>query len=188
MVYTGYMDKRKRMNSKGGLTDIFLFLIFTIIIVFVSGIMIYIGIISQEALHENLDDMPLNSNVSEVIDNSFDEVNLSYSMLYWISLLIIIGMVMSIFIGNYLVETHPVFFIPYIFVMIIAIVVSVAITIAYNDFLNKITEYPQLSEVFAGFVGANFIIAWLPLWVTGIGFVGGVIMFTRLGRSEQLAY
>lgn len=178
--------KKKRMNKKGGFVDLFLFMIISLVLVFISGIMIYIGIISNNALHENLDDMDLNSNVSEVIDNSIGEVNNSYQALYWISIFLMVGMVIAIFIGSYMVTIKPIFFFPYIFIVIIAIVVAVGVSIAYTDFRTKIADNPELADVFAGFVGANFILAYLPVWIAVIGIVGGVIMASRMGGQENV--
>lgn len=169
-------------NKKGGLTDIFLFMIITIILIFVSGIFIYIGITTENALHENMDDMDLSSNVSEVIDNSFDSLNTAYATLYWSSILIIVGMIISIFIGSYMVTTKPVFFIPYLFIVIVAIIISAGISNAYMEVIGT----PELASVFNGFVGANFILAYFPLWITIIGLGGGLIMFTQMGKRQEI--
>jgi hypothetical protein len=93
-------------------------------------------------------------------------------------------MVISIFIGSYLVTTKPIFFIPYIFIVIIAVIVSVGISNAYEMVIND----PTMAETFAGFVGANFIMLKLPIWIAVIGIVGGIIMFVRMGSKENDLY
>jgi hypothetical protein len=93
-------------------------------------------------------------------------------------------MVLSIFMGSYLVTTKPIFFIPYIFIVIIAVIVAVGLSNAYE----QVIQDPTLASTFAGFVGANFIMAQLPIWITIIGFVGGIIMFVRMGSREQQIY
>jgi len=83
-----------------------------------------------------------------------------------------------------LVTTKPVFFIPYIFIVIIAIIVSVPLSNAYETLSNN----AELSSTFTGFTASNFIMLNLPIWITIIGFTGGIIMFARMGRKEEYQY
>jgi hypothetical protein len=112
------------------------------------------------------------------------KVNSAFGSLYWISIFIIIGMILSIFIGSYLVTTKPIFFIPYIFIIIIAVVISVGISNAYE----QIALNPILASTFDDFVGANFIMSKLPIWTAIIGFIGAIIMFSMLGSKEETMY
>lgn len=178
--------KSKRMNKRGGFVSLFIFMIVAIIVVFFSGIMIYIGIITTDKLHEELDDNEgLNSNASQIIDTTLGEMNNSFQALYWIAIFLIVGMIIAIFIGSYMVTTKPIIFFPYIFLVVIAIIVAVGISIAYTDFREQIADNTELAEVFAGFIGANEMLAYLPLWIAVIGIVGGVIMASRMGAGEQ---
>jgi F0F1-type ATP synthase assembly protein I len=172
------------MNKRGGFTDLFIFMIFAFIIVVISAIMIYIGNTTEDQLQETIGKMDLHDtqgqNASVVIDQTFGDVNDSYAALYWISIFLIVGMIVAIFIGSYLVTTKPIFFVPYIFLTIIAIIVSVPISNAYETIANT----PDLASTFIGFTGANWIMLYLPVWITIIGFTGGIIMFSRMGKKE----
>lgn len=175
------------INKKGGMSDIFLFMILAIAIIFICAIFIYIGGKATTEVHSKLDNMDGiagDQNVSLIVDDTFGAVNRSYQALYWISVFLIVGMVISIFIGSYLVTTKPVFFIPYFFITIIAIIVAVGLSNAYE----QVIQDPTLASTFAGFVGANFIMLKLPIWVTVIGMVGGIIMFVRMGSRERDIY
>jgi len=173
------------MNKRGGFTDLFIFMIFSFAILLISGIFIYMGGDVTEKVHETMDDMQFgDANTSQVIDDTFGAVNRSYQALYWIAVFLMVGMVISIFIGSYLVTTRPVFFIPYAFITIIAVIVSVGISNAYEQVIAS----PKLASTFAGFVGANFIMLALPIWITVIGFVGAIIMFVRMGSKENELY
>lgn len=173
------------MNKKGGMTDLFLFMIFAIVIIFICVIFIYLGGRVTTQVHEKMDNMTFgNEDVNytrQVIDDSIGKVNQAYQSLYWISVFLIVGMVLSIFIGSYLVTTKPIFFVPYAFIVIIAIIISVGLSNAYEQVMLD----PTLAPTFAGFVGANFIMLKLPIWVTVIGIVGGIIMFIRMGSKEN---
>lgn len=173
------------MNRKGGMTDIFLFMIIALVVVFICAIFIYMGGIATTQVHETMDSMTFgDANTTQVIDDTFGAVNRSYQSLYWIAVLLIVGMVISIFIGSYLVTTKPIFFIPYIFITIIAVIVSVGLSNAYETVIVD----PTLASTFSGFVGANFILLQLPIWVSVIGIVGAIIMFVRMGSRDNQIY
>lgn len=173
-------------NKRGQFTDLFLFLIVSVIIIFVSGLFIYMGIKTQDQLDESMKDMKTSGgvNYTEITGATFGDVNIAYSSLYWISILLIVGMIFSIFFGSYLVTTRPIYFVPYIFIIIIAIIVSVGISNAYQE----VVAQPDLAPTFAGFVGSNFIMFNLPVWIVIIGFTGGIIMFVRMKSQEAVAY
>lgn len=172
------------MNKKAGFTDLFIFMIVAFIIVLISGVFIYLGNITKDQLHESMDDMDIgdNTNVSEVIEDTFGGVTTSFKALYWLSILLIFGMIIAIFIGSFMVTTKPIFFIPYLFVVFIAIVVAVPMSNAYE----LIREDPTLSSTFANFIGSNFILNNLPMIVAIVGITGGIIMFSRMGKKQVI--
>lgn len=173
-------------NKRGQFTDLFVFMIFALILLFVSGLFIYMGLRVDAQLDSSFSGQAIGGsgevNYSEVKDATFGNVNVAYSSLYWIAILLIIAMVISIFVGSYMVTTRPIFFVPYIFIIIIAIVVSVGLSNAYQD----VVENPELASTFANFIGANFIMYNLPMWVAVIGFIGGIIMFVRMKSQEAI--
>jgi len=175
-----------KMNKKGQFTDLFLFMIVAVIILFISGIFIYIGVKTQDQLDISMAGMTTGdgTNYTTIVGDTFGQVNTAYSSLYWLSILLIVGMMFSIFFGSYMVTTRPIYFIPYIFVMIIAIFVAVGISNAYQE----VVAQPDLASTYAGFIGSNFIMFNLPIWITVIGFAGGIIMFVRMKSQEAVAY
>ena len=132
-------------------------------------------------LHEALDTKSTaTTNYTQIIDKQMGNVGIAYSALYWITLFLIIGMIIAIMIGSYMVTTKPVFFVPYIFIVIIAVIVAAGVANAYE----QIMATPDLAATFQGFVGSNFILLNLPIWVSVIGIAGGIIMFIRMQQSE----
>lgn len=174
------------MNKRGQFTDLFLFMVVALVILFVSGLFIYMGVRVNNQLGDSLkgNEVSENVNYTEIKDATFGKVKIAYKHLYWLSILMIIGMMISIFIGSYMVTTRPVFFVPYIFIVIISILVSVGISNAYQ----KVATNPTLAETFAGFIGSNFIMFNLPIWMTVTGFVGGMIMFARMKSQGEVQY
>jgi len=182
------MNKTIRTDKRGGFTDLFIFMIVAFIVVVMSAIFIYMGVTVQDKLEETLPSMGLvgdgNNNVSVVIENSMGVTNEAFKALYWISIFLIFGMIIAIFIGSYMVTTKPIFFIPYIFIVIIAVIVAVGISNAYELLFANAT----LNSTFANFVGSNWILAKLPIIVSIVGMVGGIIMFVRMGKRDDGGY
>ena len=144
----------KPMNKKGSFVDLFIFMIFAFILVVVIGFLLYIFGQANDGLHESMDGMTFgDANATEVINDTVGATNISFQALYWLSVLIIFGMILGIFIGSYMVTTKPVFFIPYLFIWIIAIIVSVPLSNAYET----LRADPNLASTYSNFVGANFI-------------------------------
>jgi len=176
------------MNKRGGFSDLFIFLIFAFVIVLVSVLWVWMGGMVNDQLHTTMDGMDLGdtvgNNASQVIENTIGVTNETFQALRWITTFLMVGMIISIFIGSYLVTTKPIFFIPYIFIVIIAIVVSVPISNSYE----QLSLDPNLASTFASFSSTNWIMLNLPVWITIIGFAGGIIMFSRLGKKEEQFY
>lgn len=166
-------------NKRGDMTGLFVFAIMSFIVILFSAVFIYMGNITEDQLKGTLggDDPEIN----ETIENTFGDVNDAYAALYWIALFLIFGQIIGIFIGSYMVTTRPVFFVPWIFLIIISIIVGVGISNGYEMIMNT----PTLADTFAGFVGANEIMLNLPLILTIVGFMGGIIMFSQIGKGRQ---
>lgn len=171
-------------NKRGGYTDIFIFMIVTLIVIFVSVLFIYMGGEIEDELHLALDNQSETVDYNQTIEDTFGEINEVLPILYWASLFIIFGMIVAIFIGSYMVQTKPVYFVPYIFIVFIAIILSVSISSAYGEI--RATE--ELSSTFDKFIGANFILAYFPIWIAVISIVGGIIMFVRMRTAQEYPY
>lgn len=176
------------MKKKGALTDMFIFIIFVLIIAVISVVWVYISTLTYDQMQDTIGQMNLSdasgNNASTVIDNTMGVTKSTIGALKWISIFLIFGMIIAIFISSYLVTTKPVFFIPYIFLMIIAVVVSVPISNSYETMM----EDPTLSSTFAGFTGLNWLVLNLPIIVVIVGITGGIIMFIRLGKGGEQTF
>lgn len=160
-------------NKKGALSDIFLYLIVGFIIITVSGMFLYMA---REVKTEFDDNTQI---PSETINASLGDLVNAYDSLKWISYFILIGMVLAIFVNNFLVKTHPVFFGIYIFIVIIAVIVAVPISNTYEELYNQETIGPTFHE----FEATSWIFLHLPTWITIIGIIGAIILFSSLMKS-----
>ena len=162
-------------------------MIVAVILVLTSGIFIYVGVTTSQQLHQQLDPMSTAElNYTQIISQSIDPIPQSYQVLKWGSIVLIVAMIISIFISSYLVTTRPVFFVPYVIFVFVAVILSVVMANAYDEILNANNA---LATTLQGFVGANFMLLYLPVIVGAVGIIGGIIMFAsyKLGQ-EQAVY
>lgn len=174
------------MNKKGSFVGLFLFMIVAFILILTSGIFLYVGNTTSTALHQQLD--PLSTptlNYSQIISQTIDKIPASYQVLKWGSIVLIVAMILSIFISSYLVTTKPIFFVPYIIFVFIAVIMAVVMANAYDELLNASND---LAVTLQSFTGANFMLLYLPMIVGAVGVIGGIIMFAsyKVGQEQSV--
>lgn len=173
-----------KMNKRGAFTDLFLFMglaflvvIFMVMMTFTSN-MVYQKLISEsDTIQRGLGD---SGNATEIIQGSVGEVVNAYGSLKWISVVLIFGFALSILLSSFLVRTNPVFFVPYVLIVIIATIVSVPLSNTYE----QVYQTPALAETFSGFFGATWIFLHLPIWVLVVGILAGILMFINVVGSS----
>jgi len=170
-------------NKKGAMTDLILFMALAFIIVMFSVIMFFVATRTYDSLmgksaviQKALGD---DGNATEIINSTFGQVPNAYQSLKWITVILIFGLALSILISSFLVRTNPIFFVPYTIILVISIIISVPISNTYET----IYQNPILAESFSGFWGATWIFLNLPIWVTVIGLIAGVLMFINVARN-----
>lgn len=163
----------------------FVFIIVAFVLMVGLGIMVYAGTTAYTSIKGQLQESDLfeNQNATQIAEETLGEVPASYNVLYWGAIVLLVAMVISIFIGSYLVTTRPLFFVPYVIGVLVAVIISVPISNTYEEIISD----PTLASTFSNFVGANFFLGYLPLIVAVVGVIGGFIMFSSFaigGRNE----
>ena len=176
-----YSNKtKKKADRKGIIAELFVFMILAFVLVVLCVLYVYIGNTVEESLLATT--VTTTGNWTEAVELGIGSVNTAFETLGWLSFMVIVFMVIAIFIGSWGVNTHPIFFIAYIFVTIVAVMVSVPISNAYEILYDN----PTLNPTFQEFGMSSFVFAHLPTWITVIGLVGGTIMVIRLARGREL--
>lgn len=171
---------RKEKGAIG--LDLFLFMIIAFILVLCSGIFIYIGVTTTTQLHLTLDNQSTAEiNYTKILNETVDYIPTSYYVLRWGSAVLIFFMMLSIFYGSYKVTTKPIYFIPYVIIVFVALILSVIISNAYDDLLQQ----SDLATVLSSFTASNFFLLYLPVLIGIIGIVGGIIMFGSYSLLNQ---
>lgn len=166
-------------NKKGIVSELIVFMILAFVLVIMCVLFVFIGNTVEERLMNTV--IATEGNWTEAVETGIGGVNTAYNTLGWLSFMVIVFMVIAIFIGSWGVNTHPVFFIAYIFVTIVAVVISVPIANTYEILYDN----PTLNPSFQQFGMASFVFANLPTWITVLGLVGGTIMVIRLARGRE---
>jgi glucan phosphoethanolaminetransferase (alkaline phosphatase superfamily) len=105
-----------------------------------------------------------------------EKMNSSMDFLDYFFLMVFIGMFIAMIILAFMIRTHPALFIPYILLMVITIVVSVAISNAYYAFS---LEETLASTISAKFPIADYLMRNLPLEIGIFGIVLLIIMYSK---------
>lgn len=169
--------KQIHKDKKGGFTDIFLLIILSFAIVVICVIMTYIS-------HTTLDELNKVEELAKTpyVNQSMGDVVSSFDSLKWVSYFLIFAMILSILVGNFLIQTHPVFFVGYIFIVVIAVIVSVPVANTYEQLYD--TEHEGLNTYFHEFKASSWILLNFPMLVAIVGVLGGILLFTRLLKSQ----
>jgi len=121
------------------------------------------------------------ANVTIVVQNTFGAVRRATESFKWIGAMLIIALFLSVIIHSFLVNTKPVYWVSFLFIWMLSYILAVPISNAYETiYLNK-----ELAEVFAGFVGQNYLMLNLPNLVLILGFIAGVILFINFVRVRS---
>ncbi len=167
------------MNRKGGLLD----LIVLMVIAFVAVLFFAGWIFTNNQVTDTLlaVDSPV-ANITEATEKTFVKVNESLGSLKWLAAAIIFGSIIGIMVSNFLVKAHPVFLVPYMLFVILSVVFSAYVSNAYETLLSSGT----LATVLQEFSFANFFFMNLPVWITIIGIVGGIMLFigVKVGKDQ----
>jgi len=120
---------------------------------------------------------------NEDVNASFDAtINVSNNTLTAVWYVLFGGLIMGLMITSWYMPTHPVLVAPFIILLIIAVIVGVAMSNAYE----MLSDVPQLSDAVDTQTNINFIMANLPYIALVIGIIALIITFAKPGGSEAV--
>ena len=162
------------MNNKGSIGDLILLIAFGFMAIMILG-GLYYGFHTAFGEINKMDfKVSSGTNFSDITSLTIKRVDTASRDLNLIAVVIIFGMIFSIFVSNALTKAHPAFFIVYIFLTLIGIIASVYVSNAYETLL---TSGNVLSSALQNFGAMHYILMHLPIWVTIISFMGGIFLF-----------
>lgn len=164
------------MNKKGDILSIIVWIIIVFVAVLFFATWIYgHDLLTQRLRAQEISTNPLLSQADydNATERTFGTINAALPQLRWVALAMIFAMVIAIFVSGFLVKAHPVFIVPYILIVLLAIVFSVYISNAYEEILAG----DLLGGTLQTFSATNFFMLNLPIFVTIVGVGGGIFLF-----------
>jgi hypothetical protein len=172
----------RRMNKRATIQDFMM--IGLIVLAFVMTI--FLGKIILTAFNEKFQPVIPQNNVSGY-NNALNgkafvnDLNNRYANLFdWIFLLVFIGLIIVVFASFFMLDTHPALF---IFVIIIFAIVLVIMAVIGNVF-DLFAKNGLIANTASGFTIIPYIMDNFAFIMMVLGFVGIVLLFTRMGRGE----
>ena len=170
----------KKMNKKASVADIIVWIVICFVVVMFLGMWVY-GFDKMTTALTSIDSTGSSINISKHAEATFGVVNSKMTGLHTIAFIIMFSLALAILISNFMVKAHPVFFIVYLLVIVIAVIFSVYVSNAYLDLLG----HEEIGSTLQAFRGANFIMENMPLWTAVIGFIGAVLLFAGISRDRE---
>ena len=168
-------------EKKGSLLDIIIWAISAFVIVlFLATWMYGMNLMTDKLIA--IEKVEGTLNYTKAAEDTFGAVNTSLNSLRALSFMMIFALGVSIFISNFLVKAHPVFFVLYVFIIIVAIIFSAYISNQYESLMGN----SAIGSTLQSFKGSSFIMLHLPTWTTVIGFVGAIFLFIGILRDREL--
>jgi len=177
----------KRLNNKnilndkkGSLIDIIIFIIFAFVIVVFFGMYLYGHALVTDTL-EGITTPVGNTNLSEIAKDTFGQVDEGLQTLKILSFALIFGMILTMLLSNFLIKVHPAFFFAYVGINILAVILAVTLSNQYELLLSN----DVFGSTLMGFTASNYVLLYLPVWATVIGFLGAIILMIGIIRDRE---
>lgn len=120
-------------------------------------------------------------NITDAVSKTIAPVNNAMNGLHTISIAILLGLILGMFIEAYYVRKHPILFVVHFLIVSLAVTASIYISNQYEI----LTQNPLLGTNISAFTGVGFIMQYLPLITTVIGFIGLILMFIAISRDPE---
>jgi len=118
---------------------------------------------------------------SAEVNKSFDKtINVAENTLPAVWYVVFASMLLGLFITAWFMPTHPIMVAPFIILLVIAIIVGVAMSNAYE----KLYEQDALTDMASHQTSIDFIMSKLPYMAAIIGVITLIITFAKPGREN----
>ena len=171
-------NRHLKLNRKGEITDVMIFLITIFILAIGLFFMIFIipyisGGLATSGLNNSLEGAAAIQSLTgftATVDNGF--------------LMLFVGLIISVLITSFLVRTHPIFIILYILFMVLTIIISFYLGNAYYDMVQN----PILSTALVNSNYINLIMSHIAEITVAVGILSIIIVFSKFstfGGTQQ---
>jgi len=159
------------MNKHGSARDVVLIAV----LLFIGGLVFFIANFASHTMVDGMLNIAVinDSNATREALNSFETQSDRFD---YLGVGLFIGLTLAIIIGGWLVGGHPVF----MFIYFIVVLVGVALSAVLANTWESVTLMPIFGSTITNFIFMNHIISYLPIYVSIVGILGLIVMFSRL--------
>lgn len=150
--------------------DVVLIMVFVFTFGLVFAIINFVG----NTMHDELVSVPEIAADTDAVE-VFDSVEVVSNRLDYFGFMIFIGLTLSLIITAWIVRGHTVFMFIWIIIMIIIGILSAVLANVWS----AIGDNASMAAAIANMPIMNNIILNLPIYMTVVGFVGMIIMFSK---------
>lgn len=180
----------KRKNKKGVAQQMLLLLIMAGVLIGIIGVFWIFSLVGppllsstgtaktiiQDSFQATNDQNLINASNNSIVP-ALETVN----NLEWFSYGVIIMMFLAFIIMCFAVRVYPFLIFFWIVLVIIMVILSVYLTVAYQDFKTD----SSLNAYYSSWENTDYILRYLPAIVTALGILGGIIMFILSSREQE---
>ena len=171
-----------KQNKKGSILDVVMWIVVAFLTLLFLGVWVYsFDLLTNELT--SIENEPGQVNISLAAQQTFGQINPSMNQLGTVAFVIIFMLAFSIFISNFLVKAHPVFFIVHVLMTVVSFIFAVEVSNAYEGLMSNAVIGGTLKTTFRG---GSFIMLHLPTWVVVISIVGAIFLFAGILRDREL--
>jgi len=169
------------MDNKGQITALLVWMALAFITVLFFAVWVYGFNIVTNKISGIDTAIGSNETVGSIGTSTFGKINSQQTTgLHILAFVMIFMSAISILISHFIIKSHPVFFVVYLFVIIGAVMGATLISNVYEGLMDS----GVLATTLEGFSGASFIMLNLPLWVITIGIFGSIFLFAGILRDS----
>lgn len=167
-------------DKRGSIIDPIIWVISAFIVVVFLALLVFLFMKIDNAFNQiNIVNSQINT--TEIIDRTMDVAyNSAETNLKWISYMILIAMVISIFVHNALIKVNKAFIFLYLLLGLCAVLIAVPISNAYESLLSK----GEIGTMLQSFTASTYIMLYLPIWAIVLGLVGLIFLVIGIARNE----
>jgi len=162
-------------NKRGDFTGMLYLVVMIAVTAFFLLVVGYIGTTISTEVKEQI-----GSDVEEVNDSFDATINTSQNTLSAIWYVVFIGLLMGLLITAWYIPTHPVMVAPFAILLVIAVIVGVAMSNAYEMF----NQVPQFSDIADTQEGISWFIGKLPYIAAVVGIIVLIVTFAKPGGKN----
>lgn len=163
------------MNRRGSAQDVLLIgvLLFAFgvgfLILHLVGVQIYSGLLNVTAIQSS-------AATVEVLQAS--QSQLAKLDLWFLA--VFIGLTLALIITSWFISTNPLFIALYVIILIIAVVVSMVLSNAWET----VSQRPVFAASVSAVPMTNHVLSYLPYYISVIGMIGCIVLFAKPGFRQ----